>query len=78
MLARGTKITCLKGHHIMTAARDIHVGDQQNPALDWTDWQQPEPEIGTLVPVCAICGQPWFGNGGHANTVHTDAGWWPS
>lgn len=56
----GERVTCANGHHICTVARDIKPGEVQRRD-DFKDWQQPEPLMGTMLPIkCDICGEPYI------------------
>lgn len=71
---KGEWVRCENGHQICKAARVIHFGDLQNPQEDWTDWQQPEPAIGTLAKniKCSVCGARWYSDHG---LFHFADGW---
>lgn len=58
---RGERATCTQGHVIFTVARDLSMGDPIAPELDFADWQQPRPALGTPTNqiVCTVCGAPW-------------------
>jgi hypothetical protein len=60
---QGERITCENGHLICVVARDIEVGQMPERGKDLKDWQQPEPDVGTLAKdiKCAQCGAEWFG-----------------
>lgn len=61
IISAGTQITCENGHHIMSAARDVSFLRKQDVGNDWTDWQQPAPELGTFLPLrCDKCQAEWM------------------
>lgn len=59
---KGDQVTCENGHVICTVASDITWGSLWQTDVQFTDWKQPEPRIGTPATdiACTICGARWF------------------
>jgi hypothetical protein len=60
--ARGEWVRCESGHKICRVAHDLRYGDVEDPAHDWTDWQQPAPAYAERPEniKCIVCGAPYF------------------
>ena len=70
----GTRVTCLRGHHIATVKEDLSSGDIATPPQ--LDWHIPAPVPGSLVEPCPLCGEPYIGTRGiGAVKLHTEDGW---
>lgn len=62
---KGERITCENGHEICTFSREVLYGDEQNVAVDLTNWKQAEPQKGDPCESirCEICRAEWIRNG---------------